>query len=267
MPLVCGVPLACPGPVPAAGTVPPVILDAGDDGQPGAAFEDVWAVADEIPGWLTRDQAQLLHDQARRLRPGARLLEIGSHQGRSTVVLGRVARAGGGEVVAIDPFVEGRLFGGAPTKQKFLDHLRRAGVEDVVRHVEAYSTQARPGWTQEIDYLYIDGKHDCWTFTDDLRWHRFLAPGGPVLVHDAFSSIGVTLGILARILFSRELTYVGREGSMALFRKSRPGLTDRWRIVREMPWWIRNVGIKVLLRLRLRPLARLVGHDSPYDPY
>ena len=88
-----------------------------------------------------------------------------------------------------------------------------------------------------------------------------------MLVHDAFSSIGVTLGILVRVLFSRHLTYVSREGSMALFRTTSPRLADRLRIVREMPWWLRNVGIKVLLRLRLRPLARLVGHDSPYDPY
>ena len=42
---------------------------------------------------------------------------------------------------------------------------------------------------------------------------------------------------------------------------------DRLRILREMPWWIRNVFLKVLLRLRLRPVARLFGHDSPYDPY
>jgi hypothetical protein len=37
--------------------------------------------------------------------------------------------------------------------------------------------------------------------------------------------------------------------------------------VREIPWCIRNVMVKVLLRLRLRPLARVLGHDSPYDPY
>jgi hypothetical protein len=54
---------------------------------------------------------------------------------------------------------------------------------------------------------------------------------------------------------------------MALFHHSRPSSSDRLRILREMPWWLRNVALKVLLRLRLRPLARLAGHDSPYDPY
>lgn len=230
-------------------------------------FDRVWGVADRIPGWLTRDQARLLYDEAQALPRGAKMLEIGSHQGRSTVVLGKVADAVDGEVIAIDPFVEGRLFGGAPTKTKFLGHLEEAEVGHVVRHVEDYSTKARVSWDERFDYLYIDGKHDYWTFTDDLRWSVFLPPGAPVLVHDAYSSIGVTLGILAHVLFSRRLTYVRREGSMALFRTTPPRLSDRLRIVREMPWWLRNVGIKVLLRLRLRPVARLVGHDSPYDPY
>ena len=40
------------------------------------------------------------------------------------------------------------------------------------------------------------------------------------------------------------------------------------RILGELPWWVRNVAVKVLLRLRLRPLARvLFGHRGPYDPY
>ena len=43
--------------------------------------------------------------------------------------------------------------------------------------------------------------------------------------------------------------------------------SDRLRILAELPWWLRNVGIKVLLRLRLHPLARLAGHADRADPY
>jgi hypothetical protein len=39
------------------------------------------------------------------------------------------------------------------------------------------------------------------------------------------------------------------------------------RLLRQLPWFLRNVALKILLRLRLRPVARLCGHDSPYDPY
>ena len=107
-------------------------------------FEIAWALADPVPGWLTRDQGRLLFDEATAAGSGARLLEIGSHQGRSTVLLGRVALASGGEVVAIDPFVEGRLFGGTPTRERFRANLERAGVATAVRPVEEYSGRARP---------------------------------------------------------------------------------------------------------------------------
>jgi len=231
------------------------------------SFERAWEKADKVPGWLTRDQGLLLHDEARRLGPGSVALEIGSHQGRSTIVLASALTECEGRLIAMDPFVEGRLFGGTPTRTKFEQHVREAGVEDAVELVADYSTKARPTWDRPLDLLYIDGKHDYWTVSDDLRWAVHLPEGAAVLIHDSFSSIGVTLGLLRHVLGSRSLAYEGRAGSLALFRIRRPGTRDRLRMLGEMPWWIRNVGIKVLLRLRLRPLARLVGHDSPYDPY
>lgn len=230
-------------------------------------WPEVWTAADAVPGWLTQQQARLLWDEAIACPAGATLVEIGSHQGRSTIVLAHAAAKIGGRVIALDPFVEGRLFGGLSTRDKFENNLQRAGVRAHVEHRAEYSTKARPGWNAPFDFLYIDGKHDYWTFTDDLKWSAHLRPAGAVLVHDSFSSIGVTLGILAKVLPSSRLRYERRAGSLALFRLARPARSDRGRILAELPWWLRNVGIKVLLRLRLRPLARRFGHDSPYDPY
>jgi predicted O-methyltransferase YrrM len=230
------------------------------------AFAAAWSRAEQVPGWLTEAQARLLYDEASGLAAGARVVEIGSHQGRSTVVLG-AAVPDGGTVVAVDPFVEGRLFGGQPTRASFERNVTAAGLDDVVELVPEYSTRLRPSWTDRVDLLYIDGKHDYWTVSDDLRWSDHVADDGAILIHDAYSSIGVTLGILRHVLPSSMLTYVSREGSLALFRKRRPTRADRARVVAELPWWVRNVFLKVLLRLRLRPVARLFGHDSPYDPY
>lgn len=231
------------------------------------AFDDVWAVADTIPGWLTRDQGRALWDAVRRLPAGARVVEIGSHQGRSTVVLAAAAGGNGTKITAIDPFVEGRLFGGVRTQAKLEANLDRAGVRDAVELVVDYSTRLRPSWRDPIDLLYIDGKHDYWTFSDDLRWSEHLTPGGEILVHDCFSSIGVTSGLLVRVLPSKTYVYLDRAGSLARFRRGRPTATDRLRIAGELPWFVRNVFIKVLLRLRLRPVARLAGHTDVYDPY
>ena len=232
-------------------------------------FSDAWATASGIPGWLTETQAQLLWSVAREV-PAKRplLVEIGSHHGRSTTILGSAVRDRGGRVVAIDPFVDGRLFGGVKTRDKFEQNMSAADLTDAVELLAEYSTAARTTWTRSFDYLYIDGKHDYWTLSDDLKWTVHLPDGGPVLIHDCFSSVGVTLGVLAHVLPSRRLRYVRRAGSLALFRVGRPTLRDRLRILAELPWWVRNVAIKVLLRLRLQWLAaRVFGHEGPYDPY
>jgi len=42
----------------------------------------------------------------------------------------------------------------------------------------------------------------------------------------------------------------------------RPSGADRLRIVRELPWFLRNVVIKIGLRL-----ARVVGYHGTPDPY
>ena len=238
------------------------------DDRPALDFETAWDVASTIPGWLTEEQARLLFDAARDLPAEPLLLEIGSHQGKSTVVLATAARVHGGRVVAVDPFVDGRLFGGPSTRTKFENNLREAHLSDAVELLPEYSTRARPTWTRDIDYLYIDGKHDYWTLADDLKWAEHLPPGAPILVHDCYSSIGVTLGVLAHVLPSSRLRYERRAGSMALFRVGKPSWEDRRRILREVPWWLRNVVVKILLRLHLRPVAsRLFGHEGPYDPY
>jgi hypothetical protein len=237
------------------------------DSSGEAGWTAAWARAEAIPGWLKQGQARLLWDEATALPTGSTVLEIGSHQGRSTVVLGTAARTRGGTVIAVDPFVEGRLFGGPSTHDKFVANIADAGVSDVVELVQDYSTRLRLTWERPFDLLFIDGKHDYWTLSDDLRWAEHLPPGAAVVIHDCFSSIGVTLGILRHVLLGSTLAYERRSDSQALFRVRRPTGSDRVRILRELPWWLRNVVVKVLLRLRLRPVARVLGHDSPYDPY
>ena len=235
-----------------------------DTPEAAARFDDRFALADRIPGWLTRPQARRLFEEVLTLPTGATVVEIGSHQGRSTVVL--ASARDDVEVVAIDPFVGGK-FGGELSRRHFERNLREHGVAQRVRLLVERSEVVRTSWNAPVGLVYVDGKHDCRSTAEDLLWARFLGPGGRVLVHDSFSSIGVTLALLLFVLPGRELRYLGREGSLATFERAGPSLADRMRIVAEIPWWIRNIGIKILLRLRLTPLARAVGHHDTYDPY
>ena len=230
-------------------------------------FEDAWSHALAIEGWLTRDQARVLFDAAASLPAGSTVVEIGSHQGRSTVILGQAARAVGARVIAVDAFVDGRLFGGASTRDRFEANIAAAGLTDVVELVVGYSTKLRTGWDRKFDLLYVDGKHDYWTYTDDLRWSRHLPERGEILVHDCFSSIGVTLGTVRSVLFGSRYTYVDRSRSLARFVLARPAFADRLRVVGQLPWFAGNVFLKILLRLRLRTAAGWFGHRGPYDPF
>ena len=222
----------------------------------------MWARAARIGGWLHPDQACALWEAARRVRPGGTIVEIGSHQGRSTVVLAAAAGQAGTRVVAIDPFVEGRMFGGAGTRTQFEANLYAAGLRDAVELIAQPSGTIRPQWTERIDMLYIDGKHDYWTVRDDLRWTSYIPQGGQVLVHDAFSSVGVTVALLRHVLPGRGLRYVGRTGSLAQFEVAPPHARDRARMLGELPWWLRNLAIKVVLRA-----GRMFGHRATPDPF
>lgn len=227
------------------------------------AFSDAFGLARDVPGWLTEAQAADLYDAAVAAGPEGRVVEIGSHHGRSTIVLATA----GPRVVAVDPFPAAWRYGGPGTEQVCRDNLARAGVADRVDLRVTTSREARAGWSGPVDVLYVDGKHDYWTVRDDLRWSDHLVPDGTLFVHDAFSSLGVTAALLRELLGGRRLRYIGRTGSLARLVPGRPTLRDRVRVLAQLPWWSRNLLVKLLLRLRLTPALRLVGHRNTADPY
>src|SRR5690349_2964657 len=103
-----------------------------------------------IEGWFLEDEAALLFHTAERAvqeLPGAAFVEVGSYCGRSTVVLGAVARASGTatRVYAIDPH-EGELSipSASPalhstTSARFQENVAAAGLRDVVRPIRRRS--------------------------------------------------------------------------------------------------------------------------------
>jgi hypothetical protein len=227
----------------------------------------VWAEVESFPGWLTPEQARRLWDCCENLPPGSTVVEIGSYQGRSGSVLAAAVGPNGGRITAIDPFVGGLPRGAVGSQASFESNLERAGVRDVVDLLVCRSAQALPNWDGPIDMLYIDGKHDVVTVLRDLGWVRHVRHDHDVAIHDSFSSVGVTLGLLIGVLFRRNLRYVGRTGSLAVFRRERPTLASRLQMVAQLPWFTRNLVIKVLRRLRLHGPARALGHHQPADPF
>ncbi len=248
-------------------------------GSSTPTFDDTLAAVADVAGWMTDEQARLLWQRAERVPGGGRIVEIGSYQGRSAIVLARAA-ADDVEVVAIDPHagndrgpqeIHGSVTEGEQDHQAFLANLERTGVRTRIRHVRLPSQAAPSAVPGQIDLLYIDGAHRYRPARDDIRvWGARVAAGGTILIHDAFCSVGVTGAIVSQLLSSREVRYVGRVGSLAEYRRASPG-DGRWRSIRrqvmQLPWFARNVMIKILLVLRLRPVTRLLGHTTGEWPY
>lgn len=233
--------------------------------EAGPLAPEFWRAVDAIPGWLTLAQAEVLAGAVRALPPHSLVVEIGSHQGRSTCVL--AGARNDVTVIAIDPFTTTRRYAGANVRPQLEANLDRLGLRARVRIVQARSQDVRPQWTDDVNLLWIDGKHDYWTVRDDLRWARFVPLGGHILVHDAFSSLGVTTAILRQQCSRRALAYRGRVGSLATFEVAPASMANRYAVVRELPWWGRNLVVKVLLRMRLNRAAALLGHRDLVDPY
>jgi len=246
--------------------------------------EEALRASADVDGWMTDGQGRLLYAAATRCRPGGRIVEIGSFRGRSTIVLASAAGPGV-EVVAIDPHagndrgpqeLEGYADAARTDRAVFEANLAAAGVIERVRHVAAFSdSDAAHGAVEgPIDVLYVDGSHRYAPARVDLRaWGGRVADGGTLLIHDSFSSIGVTLAIGRQLVLGRRFRYVGRARSLAEYRADlaagslRARAANALRQLAQLPWFVKNVALKVALTLGLARLAKLLGRPAPEWPY
>ncbi len=235
----------------------------------------------DVDGWMTPGQGATLHDTAARCRTDGLIVEIGSFRGRSTIVLASAAPPGV-EVVAIDPHagndrgpqeIEGYRDAAAADHDVFDANLRAAGVADRVRHVRDFSDAAHAAVDGEVDVLYVDGAHRYAPARADIAsWGARVSGGGTMLIHDSFSSIGVTFAILRELVFGRRFRYVGRSRSMAIYRAdlapgSRARLRNAARQLGQLPWFLRNVALKVALTLGLGRVLARAARPVPEWPY
>ena len=252
----------------------------GSTGDPTGGFDAALRAVRDVEGWMTDDQARRLWDRAQEVAGSGRIVEIGSFRGRSAIVLAKAADPTV-EVVAIDPHfgsdrgpqeIKADAARGDSDFDRFHANLRAAGVEERIHHVRLPSQEAGTEVGAPVDLLYIDGAHRYGPARDDIRdWGARVAHGGTMLIHDSFSSIGVTFAILSQLLSSTRFRYVGRSGSLAEYRRERLPFGGRVRSagrqLLQLPWFVRTVIIKVLLTLHLRPVTRLFGHTTGDWPY
>lgn len=149
--------------------------------EAGIDFADIAVLGNRR---MTVNDLQLLDRTAREISPKV-IVETGSMDGCSSMVLGRVAADNGGQLICIEPCPKARW------RQNILD----LGLTDHVRMM----VYASP-WLDytriptSIDYLLIDGDHRCSrAITDYVALGRFVRKGGRIAFHDIDGGKGVAL--------------------------------------------------------------------------
>lgn len=245
-----------------------------------AGFAEAQAAVADVEGWMTPGQARALWDAAAAVPDDGRIVEIGSFRGRSMIVLAKAAPQGT-ELYAIDPHagndrgpqeIDGFEDDAAEDNVVFNRNLEKAGVADRVTHLRKFSGEALVDVVGDVDVLYIDGAHRYAPARDDIRqWGARVRPGGILLIHDSFSSVGVTGALVTELFFGSSFRYLGRSESQARYRRERltggERVRNAGRQLAQLPWFARNVLIKALIVAHLGKVTRLLGHDAETWPY
>lgn len=93
-----------------------------------------------------------------------------------------------------------------------------------------------------------------------------------MLIHDSFSSIGVTGAILRSLVAGHRFRYVGRARSMTIYRADLDDgaghrVRNAGRQLAQLPWFARNVALKVALTAGAGRLVERTGRPAPEWPY
>ena len=224
-------------------------------------FDKAWSAAANVEGWLLPEQGRALFAAGRRLLPGTAAVEIGSHRGKSAILIASGLESSA-RLTAVDPFDDPRWGGGPESLELFQANVAAAGVADRIELFRGISAEASAAWSgPSVGFLWVDGAHDLEsTLADFDGWLPHMASGGELYVHDAFSAIGTTRAILKRFLWSKNVRYTGSVRTLCKFQVQPTSFAERVHsalgIVSRLPFFARMVAIKLARRRGLKGIER-----------
>jgi predicted O-methyltransferase YrrM len=190
---------------------------APSPGQFDELVREVVGIAQTIGGYLKRREVKFLALLGACPTAAGDILEIGTFKGKSTVVLAKAAlAAGGGRVVAVDPFVLAGAGGPAAALADLRDTLQLHGVADHVEFHQTYAATLARNWNRPIRLLWIDGNHTYAAAKSDFDlFLPFLADGAIVALHDVLNVAEGPLRVFMEdVLLSRHFGVAGLCGSI-----------------------------------------------------
>jgi len=168
-----------------------------------SATERLFALAEQVRGFMPDDEGRALYDAAMRYLDGGVGVEIGTYCGKSTLLLGAAAQQTASVLYTIDHHhgseehqpgweyhdaslvdeVTG-LFDTLPTFRRTLD---AAGLDEHVVAVVGKSAIVAQAWRSPLQFLFIDGGHtEAAAIQDFDGWAKWVTAGGALVIHDVF---------------------------------------------------------------------------------
>lgn len=177
---------------------------AAGPGDAAAVDPALWLAFTRAAGFLPDDEALALY---RAALAGARLgplVEIGTYQGKSAILLAAAARVHGRKLITVDhhrgseehqpgwayhdPSLVDPMVGRVDTLQPARRTLALAGVEKEVVMVVGRSPEVAALWPGAgFGFVFIDGGHtDEAARADYDSWSPLVCHGGVLAIHDVF---------------------------------------------------------------------------------
>src|SRR5246127_3393396 len=149
-----------------------------------SSTEHLFALAEQVRGFLPSDEGRALYDAALRYLNGGGGVEIGTYCGKSTVLLGAAAQQNASVLYTVhhhhgserqqagwgypDPSLGDEVTGLFDTLPTFRRTLDAAGLDDHVVAVVDKSPIVARAWRSPLQLLFIDGGHSEAAATQDL---------------------------------------------------------------------------------------------------
>ncbi len=187
--------------------------------------EDTWKLVDPIGGFLSRKEAGLLHWAAREWDVEGPVIELGSFEGRSTIVFARAGRqvhavdAWSLNVTDLSAFDAGRVSADRALVC-FQGNLRRAHVGTQVHTHRGLTHDVGKHWNIPGAILFIDAGHTYADVKGDLDiWTPHLQRDGLLLVHDVLGDIFLDVTRAASELLGEDWRVEASAGSIVAFSR------------------------------------------------
>ena len=197
--------------------------------------DEVRKLVAEVGGWLTDREGEFLYEHAKGCTGTGIVIEIGSWKGKSTIWLGRGAKAGKGvRVYAIDPYTgayEHQRFDEVSTLEEFRRNIELAGISDIVVLMVMTSEEAAKDFAERAEFIFIDGDHGYESVKLYFElWFTKLIDDGVIALHDTLGWAGPKRVAKEFMFKSKVFKNAGFVDSIAFAQKvSQNTLRDRLR--------------------------------------